>query len=175
MKNQSQMIQKELEQILGLPLSIARRCADMRVLHFGKITEDQDGSFGEYSLHIQCPWRLENVDGIITGRMDLYEPMSEVLDDDCEWDDEKENLQDKKMLELLEGYDSRTKSPVNRTQFFIVESIESNNHGSVTIRFSGGYSLILFPAGSAGEDWRFFKHHQLEPHFVVEGGKILDD
>ncbi len=60
---------RRLEELIGLNLSIARRAADMRVLHFGEITVDDDerGSTGEIALHIQCPWRIEGPDGIVTG------------------------------------------------------------------------------------------------------------
>lgn len=59
--------------LIGLPWSIARRGASMRVLHFGAVTEGDDGSWGEYALHLQCPWRIDGPGGTLTGQDDLWE------------------------------------------------------------------------------------------------------
>ncbi len=57
---------KALEPLVGLPLSIARSAADMRVFHFGKVrpAANGKGTVGEYALHIQCPWRLVGKEGL---------------------------------------------------------------------------------------------------------------
>jgi hypothetical protein len=64
-----------LDLLIGLPLSIVRRAADMLVLHFGAVRPHASGSgtVGEHALHIQCAWRLEGPDGTLTGRDDLWE------------------------------------------------------------------------------------------------------
>jgi len=65
----SDEIKQHLSLLIGLPLSIARRAADMLVLHFGTIREvesgikvgkraGEKGTVGDFSLHIQCPWRV---------------------------------------------------------------------------------------------------------------------
>ena len=146
----------------------------MRIFHFGEITENGKTSFGKFALHIQCPWRIENSQEIITGRMDLYEPAGEVIDcNTMEWDSEKENLQDKKILELFKDFDFEAKSSLSKTKLLTVESVDSDNHGGAIIRLSGGYTLVLFPSGSTNEDWRLFIPNNLDSHFVVEGGKII--
>jgi hypothetical protein len=63
-------IRRSLTQLIGLKLAVARRAADMRVLHFGTIRpalksdlpsrkNKPRGSIGDFALHIQCPWRIE--------------------------------------------------------------------------------------------------------------------
>ena len=181
-------IKQHLSLLIGLPLSIARRAADMLVLHFGTIREvesgikvgkraGEKGSVGVFSLHIQCPWRLDASDGIITGRGDLYispetgEYFDDELDDDTFYEQGK-NLQDKKISELLQGIDPITGDYMNTTQFLMVETVDSDNFGGATIGLSGGYRLVLFPASSVSEYWRLFQGATNEKHFVVSASSV---
>ncbi len=170
-------IVRHLQPLVGLNLSIARRAADMRVLHFGPIRADGDGTVGEYALHIQCPWRVEDAEGILTGKSDLWRPA--IVGPDFDWDswdyETSQSLQDKHMESLLGGYDPRTRSAVNPRNDLVVETVQGDACGGAVITLSGGYRLILFPAGSAGEDWRIFRPATNEPHFVVTGGRIAED
>jgi len=61
---------------------------------------------------------------------------------------------------------------VNQTEHLVVEAVRADNYGGVTIQLSGGYRLVLFPAGSRGEDWRFFRPDTDGPHFVVADGRV---
>ena len=166
---------RQLKQLVGRRLSIARRAADLRGFHFGPVTENssRNQSHGEFALHIQCPWRLEGPDGIVTGRMDLWEPAEsrEDLDTDT-WDYERnENLQDRRIGELLGAYDLKTRSWVNRTGRLVVEAVEADDFGGAVLSLSGGYRLAIFPSGSTGEDWRLFRPSS-PGHFVVAGGRV---
>ena len=82
----------------------------MRIFHFGQIKTVKDGTIGEYALHVQCPWRIEGPQGIVTGRSDLWEPTEADADFDWDsWDYEKDgNLQDKLIGSLLGEYDPQT-------------------------------------------------------------------
>jgi hypothetical protein len=169
-------ITAHLQPLVGLKLSIARRAADLRGFHFGRIRRIERGTSGEYVLHIQCPWRIEGPEGIVTGRLDLWEPAQDSPDIDWEtWDyEENENLQDRRISELLKGYDPDTRSFVNATGWFVVETVQGDMYGGAVITLSGGFRLVLFPAGSESEDWRIFRPKTDEPHFVITGGKIED-
>jgi hypothetical protein len=182
-------VKKYLDKLVGLPLSIARRAADLLVLHFGTIQEVENrslsgelrknpkGTVGDFALHIQCPWRLENSEGIITGRGDLYvsaetgEYFDKEVDDDSFYK-HGTNLQDKRIGELLQGVEPITNSYMNVTNFLIVESIEAGEFGEATIYLSGGYRLRMFPSNSIGEHWRLFIPSTEEKHFVVEGSGV---
>lgn len=54
------VITASLRPLVGLPLSVARRAADLRGFHFGEMRPTRRGNGGAYVLHVQCPWRLEN-------------------------------------------------------------------------------------------------------------------
>lgn len=165
-----QEIMLQLQPIVGLKLSVARLAASMRGFHFGRMREVPGGTVGEYALHIQCPWRMEGPNGIVTGSSDLWEPAYD--DPDIDWDTWDYdayggNLQDRRLAELLGGYDPATRSLVNQTDILMVESVSADTYGGLGITLSGGYELVLFPAGTAGEDWRL-----LPSHFVVSSGRI---
>lgn len=174
MNTLADQIASQLHPLLGLKLSIARRAADLRGFHFGPIKRVERGTAGDYALHIQCPWRLEDQNGIITGRTDLWEPAVDNPDIDWrEWDYEKDgNLQDKLIESILGGYDPETRSFVNHGDLLVVEDFYTDNYGGVTLFLSGGYRLVIFPAGSQGEDWRLFGTAIEGDHFVISGGKI---
>lgn len=164
-------ILKHLEPLIGLGLSLARRAADLRIFHFGPVRSVEHGLVGELALHIQCPWRIEGPDGIVTGSRDLWCP-AEVGDDlDWEsWDHEKgENLQDKCIGSLLGGFDPQTRSFVSLRHDLLVTGVEADSFGGAVITLSEGYRLALFPAGTRDEDWRFFRPGADGPHFVVSG------
>ncbi len=100
----------------------------MRVLHFGRIRKVEKGTVGEYALDIQCPWRIEGPEGIVTRRSDLWEAAEDPPDIDWEtWDyEENENLQDRRIGEMLKGYDPDTRSFVNATGWFVVEAVQGD-------------------------------------------------
>jgi hypothetical protein len=75
-----------LSQIIGLPLTAARRAGDMRTFQFGSLQQVDRGSVGDFALHVQCPWRIEGPAGIITGRLDLWEPVEAHAPFDENWD-----------------------------------------------------------------------------------------
>jgi hypothetical protein len=160
-------LEKRLTVLIGLPLSIARRAADMRVFHFGRITTLSKGSYGQFALHIQCSWRIEGPEGIGTGSHDLWEPKN-AEDWDEEWSyDTTENLQDYKVQELLGGYDPATRSSVNLTEKLIVESVDVNRFGDLAIKLLGGYRIVTFMDQTRGELWRFFSPNTDEDHLCM--------
>jgi len=174
MKRVAEAIIDQLKPLIGRRLAIARRAADLRNFQFGQIRAVERGTVGEYALHIQCPWRLEGPDGILTGRDDLWQPAETI--EDADWDswhyERNKNLQDRQLGALLGGHDPVTRSFVNQTEHLVVGEVRADNCGGVMILLSGGYRLVLFPAGLRGEDWRFFRPGTEEPHFVIAGGRI---
>jgi hypothetical protein len=97
----------------------------MRCFDFGRIRKVGNRTVGEYALHVQCPWRIEGPQGIVTGRLDLWETAEDSPDIDWDtWDfEENENLQDKRIGEWLEGYDPQTDSFVNETDPLVVPGL----------------------------------------------------
>lgn len=159
-------------QLIGMKLSIARRAGNMRAFHFGKIRQLENGTAGEFALHISCPWRLDGPDSTITGSRDLWDHISgEPMPDDWE-PNERDNIQDVRLGHLLKGYDIPTRSHVNITDHLTVEHSTLSKYGDITIALSDGYSLTVFPAGSNGEQCRLFRPASDEAHIVFENGSV---
>lgn len=157
-----QQVIAALSQIIGLPLTEVGRAADMRTFEFGMLRlGDRGGVVGDFALHVQCPWRIEAQDGIVTGRSDLWEPVNDNAPFDENWDyDKSPNLQDARVTQWLAQHESA----------FVVTSVEADEFGGAAISFDQGFLLRLFPAGTRGEDWRLFQRGA--PHFVVSGGLV---
>jgi hypothetical protein len=176
--SQTDDIVSHLQVLVGLKLSIARRAADLRNFHFGPTRKVEGGTIGAYALHIQCPWRIEGPEGIVTGRSDLWQPVDKTKAIDWDnWDyDEYENVQDERIEAWLGGYDPETHSSINDGDSLVVEKVQADNCGGAIIVLSGGYRIVMFPAGSRGEDWRIFEPGNRERrHFVISGGRIEAD
>jgi hypothetical protein len=167
-------ISRALRQLVGLKLAVARRAADLRIFHFGTMRpapksdiplfeNKPSGSIGDFALHIQCPWRIETDDKILTGRSDLWEPLERPDSFSySEWDyDTDGNLQD----QLMEQF-------VSQNDNLLVEDLSIQSNGSFTLVLSDGYRLVVFPSGSTSEDWRLFRPESGESHLVVSGGAI---
>jgi hypothetical protein len=102
-----------LSQIVGLPLTAVRRAADMRTFQFGSLRPIGRGSVGDFALHVQCPWRIEGPEGIVTGRLDLWEPVKDNALFDEHWDYEQSpNLQDARLERWLADYEGARSSKV---------------------------------------------------------------
>jgi hypothetical protein len=161
-----QQVVTTLSQIIGLPLTAARRAADMRTFQFGTLRPVERGSVGDFALHVQCPWRIEGPNGIITGRLDLWEPVEDNIPCDDKWDyEESPNLQDARLERWLAEQEG---SPV-------VTSVDADEYGGASISFGQGFVLRMFPAGTRGEDWRLFRPKTAGPHLVIRGGAVESD
>lgn len=169
-------IRERLHPLIGLRLSIARRAADMRVFHFGNVRAVPNGSVGEFALHIQCPWRLDGPNGIVTGSADLYEPVNETKKVDDTWHyDRNDNLQDHCLAALLGGYDAVTRSVVNQRADLVVEDVQADDCGGAVLVLSAGYRLAMFPDGVRHEQWRLFQPGSKLRHVVVSPGSVCGD
>ena len=62
-------------------------------------------------------------------------------------------------------------APENRRA---VLAVRATPFGGAELDLSRGCRLTLFPAGSAGEDWRLFRPGDDSSHVVVGGGRIED-
>jgi hypothetical protein len=164
-------VQKALEVLIGEPLWSSGRAADLEWFQFGQRRSVKDArggtkEVGEYSLHVQCAWRIRHEDQVIVGSRDLYYPPEETDDPpgDFDWDVQGANRRDKRIAQLF----------ANETRQFLVRQVEVGAAGSFTIVLDDDYALDVFPQDSLrGEHWRIFKPYLEGPHFVVTG-KGLD-
>ena len=167
-------IESAIRPLIGLKLSIARRAADLRNFQFGDIRPAPPGirpgprgTVGEYALHIQCPWRIDGPEGIVTGRTDLYKlPSGDYPPDD--WEPKHgNNRQDDRIGRLLGVEDLLAGAYINQTGLLVVEKVWASAFGDVILFLSGGYRIVIFPSGTTGEAWRVFRSSG-HPHFVVD-------
>jgi hypothetical protein len=163
-----------LNLLVGLPLSIVRNAADMKVFHFGDIRPHPSGrgTVGAYSLHVQCRWRIVSDNTIVTGTSDRFLGVTEGKEVDHD-DPRSGSLQFVRTESLLKGYDDTTRSFINATDQLVVLVAHADDFGGADLLLSGDYRLQIFPDGSLAEDWRFI---ELEgPHVVIEGGQVRVD
>jgi len=163
-------IESALKTIIGLPLSIAREAADMRIFHFGAIRAHPSGrgTIGSHALHIQCSWRFVTATGFVTGTGDRF--MAAVDGFEINWDDQRAgNLQRLRLCELLGGFDEMTRSAINPEKRLIVTAVTSDQYAGLDIHFDGDVRLQVFADRSSEENWRFLSTHDSGQHLVVEG------
>jgi hypothetical protein len=171
-------ISTRLSVLVGLNVSGVSRAVDMLVFQFGPLTKRLSSKgtqtfTGDWSLHIQCPWRIEYGQSIYTGRSDMFEPAQAL--DGAVYRDEPSTLLDSKLRDLfIETIRKASESPSPAAPM-LVTAVHSDTWGGVSIGFSTGHSLAIFPDGSASEDWRFFSFSGAHPHLVIEGGALDPD
>ncbi|MCD7035122.1 hypothetical protein LRR81_12820 [Metabacillus sp. GX 13764] len=165
MKNK---IEKELNQITGLPLSEIDRSLDMAVFKFGKMTYGKDKwgnetRAGEFALHVQCSWRILYDNKILIGSSDMYLPRSSWSEEeDFDWEEKGASRFDEQIEQL----------PLS--SFKVLKS-EADQVGGLRIYLSGSARIEVFPNDSYDEEfWRFFVPGDLRSHLVVTGAGIED-
>ena len=168
MANLEKMAFESLSPLLGLKLSVAHCAGDVRLFHFGSNPFAGD-QYGLFAIHLQCPWRLETADAILTGLSDWYTPARRDVDDDENWDPAKGgSLQEAVLRELMKDLASSSRAIVNRSDNLVVTDIRADSFGGFRLGLSGGVQLSVFPSGSRGEQWRLLQPKTEVNHFVVE-------
>ena len=155
-----------LKNFVGLKITMATHAASMRGFIFGPAIDAPSAI--PWVMHIQCSWRIEAGNAIITGSSDWYEPAdSEALTVD-EWDPaEGASLQEARLRELFHDQDLSKRTISNNTASLICTEYEEEPHGGV-IWLTGDYVLRLFPAASRGEHWRVFRKGDTSSHVICE-------
>jgi hypothetical protein len=152
------LVESRLSALIGLRLLGIGRAADLATFTFG--TSEADPR--PWYLHVQCAWRLEGPEGIITGRADLWLPENS---EDPSWlqdgwsYDRNRNLRDARLERFHQETDSR---PETRH----LTALRGDDHGGFELDLSGGFRVTAFPQSSRGEHWRLFRRED-EDHFVV--------
>ena len=142
MRDTKGMITKALQPLIGRKLSVARNAGNMKLFHFGELRRRPDeGLVGEYALHVQCPWRLEQDGRVITGSLDYYVRADANPDPDWQPGAVAGHLQNQILSELLGGYDEKSRSYTNQTQQLMVINVTSDSFWGAQIELSGNYRL----------------------------------
>jgi hypothetical protein len=162
-------IEKSLAVIVGKPLAHSRRAADMQMFDFGALHDavNRKGfpiQRAEYALHVQCPWRIVASREIVVGSEDVYDPPAEQHPPDSDFI--SRHPEPSRRDERLESFFAEGYSSVG-----VVEGVEADDVGSLSVYFSGGAVLELFPCESPGaeyaDQWSFFRPGADQEHLVV--------
>lgn len=161
-----------ISRLIGQPVYSIGRAANMLDLHFGEEVVVPDRISGEkhvgtYSLHVQCPWRIINLEKrkMLLGSLDFYAPSTRRLaaeDFDYshfDWDIRGGNLFDEKAQEWFAGLAHVT-----------VIATKMNRFGDARIDLSNGDRIEIFvTATDDGECWRLFLSAKSTTQLVVYG------
>jgi len=161
-------IEQVLASLLGLPMWAADRAADMEMFSFGdrRIVQNRHGEpieVGQFSLHVQCAWRVVGAGGIIVASRDYFYPAGDpnVEPPDFDHDQPGANRRDERTTAFFAKCGNR---------FPVVHRVEADRLGSLRIVMSDDITLEVFPNDSLeNEHWRFFQPRSDERHFVVTG------
>jgi hypothetical protein len=109
--------------LIGLRLLQAAHAGDMRGFGFGSVGASDTE---RWWLHIQCSWRFETNEWVITGSSDWYRPVSNEGTDE-EWDPARGgSIQEIILRRLFNAYDTPRGSLRNNTELFTVQRAEVN-------------------------------------------------
>ena len=160
-------IEERLSCLIGLRLYKMGRASNLLWVSFGNgfdILESngKERAIGEFALNIQSCWRVTQQTKIIVAYRDIYYPSRTWVGDMglFDWDVQGMNRCDERIAEII--------NRMNKENFLLVESIEADEVGGVTISFTSGCKLEIFPDNSTDtEYWRFFSKLEKDKHFVV--------
>ncbi len=169
----TERINQILKDLIGLPLTRTTRAADMECLKFGtQIRLNKEGdllNYGEFGLHLQCPWRFTNEKGIIVGSADLFEQVDENAEytENFDWDIKGGNLRDVKLWDLI------------AEKAHIVKSVNADKYGGLQIDFESNIVLTVFSTISSksyNEYWRLMDNKdESKSHYIsTSNGFELD-
>src|SRR5882724_7184703 len=120
-----------LDNLLGRQITRVGYAADLRSFCFA----GADGE--EWSLHVQCPWRLEKDGAIVTGRSDWWDT-EDGSDPPDDWDPARGgSLQQAKLREVF--CHTSAKVIENHTEAFAVTQVQTTLLGDIVLDMTGGY------------------------------------
>jgi hypothetical protein len=165
-------IQRALGALIGLPLWGTHRAADLQCFAFGDrhptvTRRGEPAERSDYSLHVQCSWRLVGPDGIIAGRRDLYYPAGDDPYEGLDDFDYDGPVMNRRSARLADFFEARESEPL------VVVGCSADDLGGFRLDFDGGFRLEVFPDDSLdSERWRLLTFDRSVPHFVVTGAGI---
>jgi hypothetical protein len=172
MRHPPERIESALAPLVGLSLWASARAADMQSFRFVPPRAERSRRpgearlVGEAALHVQCSWRLQGPDGIVTASRDRFVPAGDPYEDppDWQWDAPGANRCDERLSAWFAAHAS---DPVE------VEAVSADVVGGIRVALRGGFLLEIFPDDSLdAEHWRFLRPAADDPQFVVGGTGI---
>ncbi len=173
MRHDPEVIKSALAPLVGLPLWSAGRAADLQWFQFGEQhvvvaqlgkAKGSERTVGDYSLHVQCAWRIAGPAGVVVASRDRYVPAGDPETDspDWTWDQPGANRCDERIAAWC------------HSKAYTVRSVAADILGGLSLVLSGDFALDVFPDDSLdGEYWRLLRPAREGRHFVVSGGGIV--
>ncbi|ADG17371.1 hypothetical protein [Paraburkholderia atlantica] len=150
-----EQVARHLSTLIGLDVSGVAHATDMLTLQFGPLREVRTSRgtikhLGDWALHIQCDWRIEQGNAIVTSHSDFAAS------------EESTRTTTHRIRDLL----------VNQGPTAVLD-IEAGENGNAVISLARGMRLVILADAIADdEDWRLFPSNPDAKHFVIEGGKV---
>lgn len=111
-----------------------------------------------FSFVLECHWRLERDDEIVTGFDDVEFPAIGNADSDWTPGSQSGSLQEQRLVEWL-GAEPRNGAIVAPEPGPMVEQTRADEFGGFRLLFSDGSCLPAFPSGSSGMEWMLRKQN----------------
>lgn len=156
-----------LSGMLGKKYNSISRAIDMLCLQLGEdytITDHREKQVvAEYSIHFQTQWRFRENNTILLASRDIYEPYSENVPEDWQYD----------LIgrpdELSSVFDVQSKMLESKMQGAVVTEYKLSPTNDLIIVFSNGVIFEQFtPASRKDEEWRFIDFKN-DVHIVCHG------
>ncbi len=158
-------IKKVLKDLIGLKLTNIRRIGYMMCIQFGyQYYQDKDGNecnLGEFTFHIEIPWRFTNESVILIGSNDIYKPIDEnaLWEENFDPDGSNGNLRDYKIDNMMKEFE------------LFVQDVKLDNYGGLDILFNHEITFTVFPNESVrinDEHWRLmdFRNAELDEKYI---------
>jgi hypothetical protein len=142
---------KALAQLVGLCLCKSRNFCATRHFYFGSVVQSRRRPSIRYTLGLECPWRIETGDQVVTGSEDYIVRADDNSDPEWEAGAPGGHLQDQKLRDFLGEMIDGDIVAVG-TQH-IVQSVDADSVGGFRIGFSSGYTLATFPSTAREMEW----------------------
>jgi hypothetical protein len=140
-----------MARLTGQRLLRSRNFCATRHFYFGDPGLDSGTPEPVYTLGLECPWRLRAGAIILVGSEDYYEPAEGNADPSWEPGNPSGHLQDQKLADALG--ELRDGDIFNTGSAFVVESLETDRYGGLTLGMSGGYFLDAVPCSRGQMEW----------------------
>lgn len=154
----------EIQLLLGLllhqKLQYIERTLNLVCLGFGKLLERKDrhgltDEIAEYSIHVQCPFRILFNNKIVLGSDDLFLSQSADID----------NVDLNKKDSCL--FDCKSKSLIQKFNNEIIIGVDMNKQNDL-ILYTDNLTIQLFVCNNQFESWRFFKFNDESIQVVID-------
>lgn len=155
----------EIKILIGKKIRKIGRSGNMVWILIGNeiMQDNQKRRKYEYALHLQCPWRIEEMGKkeILVADDDIYSPKKDVeWSNDFNWDIQGNNAFDEKVTELF-----------NNREYTICDCSQSC-FNELEIKCIEGIRLVTFLNSSSNlENWRLLDNVNRK-HIVCVDGKI---